>query len=211
MSSHSITFMAPIIVGTRISALKKVADLYRHRAGCFHGRWRSRQWRPSCIKDPATASPGRERASAIHGKDWPHPCPSRPRPTSLPGSSRGCSQRICARASGPSGEHGARRRFGQSLAHHLAGESGELPDQGGLGLFADATAWLNSAAPHARGPARQGRPRRLLDLHVRQLAAHPALRPRVGNQVSRPGVGRSRCPHARISPSSTTSTTSASR
>ena len=38
------------------------------------------------------------------------------------------------------------------------------------------------AAAHAGGPAREGRPRRLLDLHVHQLAAHARLRPRVGRR-----------------------------
>ncbi len=34
-------------------------------------------------------------------------------------------------------------------------------------------------------PAREGRPRRLLDVHVHQLAAHARLRPRVGREVPR--------------------------
>ena len=47
-------------------------------------------------------------------------------------------------------------------------------------------------------PARQGRARRLLDLHLHQLAAHAALRPRVGREVPRSRPGRDRRAHARV-------------
>ena len=47
----------------------------------------------------------------------------------------------------------------------------------------------------AGGAARPGRPRRLLDLHLRQLAAHAALRPRLGCEVRGPGADHHRRPH----------------
>ena len=43
-----------------------------------------------------------------------------------------------------------------------------------------------------------GRPRRLLDLHLRQLAAHAALRPRVGCEVRGPGADTDRRPYAGV-------------
>ncbi len=64
--------------------------------------------------------------------------------------------------------------------------------------FDGATGWLNSPAAHAGGPAREGRPRRLLDVHLHQLAAHARLRPRVGREVRGSGAGRGRRPHAGV-------------
>ena len=47
-------------------------------------------------------------------------------------------------------------------------------------------------------PAWQSRRRRLLDLHLHQLAAHAALHPRVGRAISRSGPGGDRRPHAGV-------------
>ena len=51
-----------------------------------------------------------------------------------------------------------------------------------------ATAWLNSAATDGGGPSRQSRARRLLDLHLHQLASHTAIRPRLGRAVQEQGL-----------------------
>ena len=53
-------------------------------------------------------------------------------------------------------------------------------------------------AAHARRAARQGRARRLLDVHLHQLAAHPRLRPRVGREVRGSRPRRRRRAHARV-------------
>ena len=53
-------------------------------------------------------------------------------------------------------------------------------------------------AARARRICGEGRPRRLLDVHVHQLAAHARLRPCMGREVREPGAGRRRRPHARV-------------
>ena len=64
-------------------------------------------------------------------------------------------------------------------------------------------------AADARGAPRARRPRRLLDLHLRQLAADAALRPRLGRRSTRePGADRRSASTRPSSGSSTTSTTS---
>ena len=50
-------------------------------------------------------------------------------------------------------------------------------------------------AAHRGRRAREGRARRLLDVHVHQLAPHPRLRARVGRQVPEARAGRRRRPH----------------
>ena len=70
--------------------------------------------------------------------------------------------------------------------------------EGALPSLDGATGWLNSPAAHAGRAPRQGRPRRLLDLHVHQLAPHAALRPRVGREVRGRRARRDRRPHARV-------------
>ncbi len=86
----------------------------------------------------------------------------------------------------------------RSIVHHLPGDSGELPVEGQLPSFAGATGWLNSEPADTGGAAGPGRPRRLLDLHLRQLAAHAALRPRLGCEVRGPGADHDRRPHAGV-------------
>ncbi len=54
------------------------------------------------------------------------------------------------------------------------------------------------AAADRVGAARQGRPHRFLDLHLHQLAAHAALCPRLGREISRPGTGGDRRPRAGV-------------
>ena len=63
-----------------------------------------------------------------------------------------------------------------------------------------STARPSGSTPAAHGgrAARARRPRRLLDLLVRQLAADPAVRPRVGRALSRPRAGRRRRARARV-------------
>ena len=53
-------------------------------------------------------------------------------------------------------------------------------------------------AADARRPARTGRARRLLDLHLRQLAADAALRPRLGGEIRRRRADSRRRAHAGV-------------
>ena len=78
-----------------------------------------------------------------------------------------------------------------------------------LPAFDGATGWLNSPPLTAAGLRGQRRAGRLLDLHLHQLAAHPALCPRLGRQVQGSRAGGDRRPYARVRRSSTTSATSA--
>ena len=54
--------------------------------------------------------------------------------------------------------------------------------------FDGATGWLNSPPLTPAGLRGQGRARRLLDVHLHQLAAHARLRPRLGREVRRQGL-----------------------
>ena len=69
-----------------------------------------------------------------------------------------------------------------------------------------ATEWINSPRLTASSLRGQGRAGRLLDLHVHQLAAHAAVRPRVGAEIPATARRRSACTHP-SSRSNTTSTT----
>ena len=73
-----------------------------------------------------------------------------------------------------------------------------LPVEGSLPGFEGATGWLNSPPLTEADLRREGRPDRLLDVHLHQLAAHARLRPRVGREVRGSGAGRRRRPHARV-------------
>ena len=70
--------------------------------------------------------------------------------------------------------------------------------EGHLPGFDGATGWLNSPPLTAADVEREGRARRLLDVHLHQLAAHARLRPRVGREVPRSRVGHRRRAHARV-------------
>ena len=54
------------------------------------------------------------------------------------------------------------------------------------------------AAADGGGSARQGRPRRFLDLHLHQLAAHAALCSRLGREIPGQGSGGDRRPRAGV-------------
>ena len=64
-----------------------------------------------------------------------------------------------------------RRGLIRSIIHRIAGEEVALPVEGRLPSFEGATGWLNSD-PLTPDDLRGRRTRRLLDLHLRQLAAH---------------------------------------
>ena len=91
-----------------------------------------------------------------------------------------------------------RRGLIGSIAHRLVGDAGR---PAGRRSPADIR-WRDRLAQlrtfDARRTAWPRRPRRLLDVHLHQLAAHGALSPRVGCEVPRPGLDRDRCSHARI-------------
>ena len=84
-----------------------------------------------------------------------------------------------------------------SIAHRWPGRA-DLPVEGHLPSFEGATGWLNSRAADAGGLRGKRRPRRLLDVHLHQLAADAAVRPRLGREVPRPGADGRRRPHARV-------------
>ena len=86
---------------------------------------------------------------------------------------------------------------------------GKLRSEKHLPGFDGATGWLNSRAADPGRPARQGRPRQLLDVHLHQLAAHARLRPRVGMRSTKIKGWSLSASTRRSSPSSTTPTTSA--
>ena len=67
-----------------------------------------------------------------------------------------------------------------------------LPVEGAMPPLDGAVEWLNSPPLTAEGAARQGRADRFLDVLVRQLPAHAAVRARVVRQVQGPGPRRDR-------------------
>ena len=86
------------------------------------------------------------------------------------------------------------RRFGRlGAGGALAGLTGGLAEARGLegqqrpprelAAMASAAEWLNSPRADGGQPARKGRARRLLDLHLHQLAAHASVRSRLGAEV----------------------------
>ena len=81
--------------------------------------------------------------------------------------------------------------------HRHAGPA-RLVCRGSPARFRRSDRLAQFAAADGGGPAREGRPRRLLDVHLHQLAPNPRLRPRLGREVRGPGVGRGRRPHARV-------------
>ena len=83
------------------------------------------------------------------------------------------------RGSGAATQPGPARRPGliRSIIHRLAGERPALPIEGHLASFAGATRLAQLGATDAGGTSPTRRRRRLLDLHLRQLAADvPLLR-----------------------------------
>ena len=121
--------------------------------------------------------------------------------TSPRGRSRSCSPRRFARRSAASGSPALEDRVATTAGTPIGakrprraawpppfdrasavGRSLVLPVEGRLASFDGATGWLNSEPLTPGGSARARRPRRLLDVHVHQLAAHPAVRPGVGTR-----------------------------
>ena len=96
------------------------------------------------------------------------------------------------------------QRLEQSLLDALPGgapalrAAGELAGDGALPSLDGATLWLNSPPLTRERAARQGRPRRLLDLLVHQLPARAAVREGVGRALPRPRARRARRARARV-------------
>ena len=86
----------------------------------------------------------------------------------------------------------------RSLAHRLAGDQQVLPVEGRLASFDGADGLAELGAADAGRPARARRPRRLLDLHVRQLAAHRSRTCGLGREVRRRRPDHRRRAHARV-------------
>ena len=86
----------------------------------------------------------------------------------------------------------------RSIAHRLAGDAAELPVEGRLAVVRRRDRLAQLGAADAGGAPGTGRPRRLLDLHLRELAADAPVRPGVGGQVPRRWADRDRRPHARV-------------
>ena len=63
-----------------------------------------------------------------------------------------------------------------------------LPVESRMPAFDGANGWLNTEPLTPADAARQGRRRRLLDVHVHQLAADASVHPRVGRHVRRQGL-----------------------
>ena len=89
---------------------------------------------------------------------------------------------------------GARWRIPAGL--HSA--SIRLPVEGELPSFGGRDRVAQFAAADAGRAAREGRPGRLLDLYLHQLATPASLCPRLGREILRPGAGRDRRAHPRV-------------
>jgi hypothetical protein len=106
-----------------------------------------------------------------------------------------CPKKPRASSSTPSSKSGADcREFLQ-----LAPQCRRVTCGGSLAWvrWGDRLAQLASA--QRGGFAGQGRPRRLLDLYLHQLALHARLSPRRGREVPGSGLGRGRRPHTGVS------------
>ena len=113
----------------------------------------------------------------------------------------------CPTPTAPRISHPARRRCPtppsrpgllRSIAHRLAGDPHASAGRRAPPVvrWRDGLAQLGAA--DAGGTSRTRRPRRLLDLHLRQLAAHAAVRPGLGGEVPRRRPDGRRRPHARV-------------
>ena len=99
----------------------------------------------------------------------------------------------------------------RALRPRIKAVNGEpLRSSARLAALDSAPDWLNSPRLTAGEPRRKSRAGRLLDLHLHQLAAHAALRPRLGAEIPAGTRRRSACTRP-SSASNTTSTTSAAR
>ena len=76
-------------------------------------------------------------------------------------------------------------RFGDAYDH---GETVPTFQRQRLGLARWGDRLAQFSAPDGGGPAGQSRPRRLLDLHLHQLASHIAIRSRLGRAVPEQGL-----------------------
>ena len=107
-----------------------------------------------------------------------------------------------------------RRRFLGTAAMTIAavhlGMLGAVEGSGGepreLAALGRAREWLNSPAADAVEPRRESRARRLLDVHLHQLAAHASIRARMGEEIPA-GPRRDRRAHTRVRGSNRNSTT----
>ena len=86
-------------------------------------------------------------------------------------------------------------RFGDSVDH---GETVPTIRRKRPGLARSGDSLAQFSATDGGGPSGQSRARRLLDLHLHQLASHTAIRSRVGRPVQGTRAGRHRRAHTRI-------------
>ena len=86
----------------------------------------------------------------------------------------------------------------RSVAHRLAGDRPDLPVEGRLPSFDGATGWLNSEPLTPEDLRGRVVARRLLDLHLRQLAPNAAVHPGLGREVRGSRPDRHRRPHAGV-------------
>ena len=82
--------------------------------------------------------------------------------------------------------------------HTMPTRAASLPIEGHAALSRRRHDLAQFATADAGGLARQGRARRLLDLHLHQLAAHATLRSCVGREVQGSGTRGDRRAHARV-------------
>jgi hypothetical protein len=86
-------------------------------------------------------------------------------------------------------------RFGDAYDH---GETVQSIQRQRPGFARRGDRMAQFTAADSGGPTRQSRPRRLLDVHLHQLAPHSAVHPRVGRGVQRTRAGRHRRAHTGI-------------
>ena len=88
---------------------------------------------------------------------------------------------------GCNGRRGTKARRRQVSSGRSIAIEGEFPSLNG------ANEWLNSPPLTPAEPARESGADRLLDVYLHQLAAHPAVCPRLGREVQGSRIGGHRC------------------
>src|SRR5947209_13113007 len=88
---------------------------------------------------------------------------------------------------------GRHHEYTATLARRQTPRGGSLTHGRGVAFSGWRDRVAQCAAPLGGRPARKGRARRLLDLHLHQLAAYAALCERVGREIQGAWPGSDRC------------------
>ena len=123
----------------------------------------------------------------------------------FPATRNGCRTRSRATRPRRTGSPGSRQDGEAFVARAAAASRRQVPlkDYGPRPTFTASRRWINTPPAHDAGAARQGRPRRLLDVLVHQLPAHAAVPEELGRALP---VDRASSSSACTRPSSRSST-----